>query len=101
VRRRYSNLPKEFQAVVANCITHGRRRFVQVAAKFPEECVMCWKPWATVYEHDAFCREQGMSAEDRLAYHQAHSGPLMQQLKLWFQEQFADRQVEPNSGLAR
>ncbi len=32
------NLPKEFQIIVANCIAHGRRKFVEVAAKFPEEC---------------------------------------------------------------
>ena len=32
------NLPKKFQIVVSNCIAHGRRKFVEVAAKFPEEC---------------------------------------------------------------
>ncbi len=35
------NLPKEFQAVVANCIAHGRRRFVEVAAKFPRGMPLC------------------------------------------------------------
>jgi hypothetical protein len=32
-------------------------------------------------------------------YHQAHSGPLMDELKTWMDEQFKQRQVEPNSGL--
>ena len=93
------NLPKEFQAVVANCIAHGRRRFVEVAAKFPEECRYVLETLGEVYKHDAFCREQGMSPEERLGYHQTHSGPLMKALEDWFTGQFAELKVEPNSGL--
>jgi Transposase IS66 family len=65
------NLPKEFQIVVANCIAHGRRKFVEVAAKFPEECLYVLGALGKVYQHDAFCREQGISPEERLGYHQA------------------------------
>src|SRR5213082_2510925 len=43
--------------------------------------------------------EQKMSAEERLHFHQTHSGPLMEELKQWFAEQFQQRRVEPNSGL--
>jgi hypothetical protein len=95
------NLPKEFQSVVANCIAHGRRRFVEVAAKFPEECRYVLETLGEVYKHDAFCREQGMSPEERLVYHQTHSGPRMKELEQWFQQQFAERKVEPNSGLGQ
>jgi hypothetical protein len=87
--------------VVANCIAHGRRKFVEVAAKFPEECRYVLETLGKVYRHDAFCREQGMSAEERLGYHQAQSGPLMKALENWFAEQFAERKVEPNSGLGQ
>jgi transposase len=95
------NLPKNFQAVVANCIAHGRRKFVEVAAKFPEECRYVLETLGEVYRHDAFCRELGMSAEERLGYHQAHSGPRMKELEQWFAEQSAERKVEPNSGLGQ
>jgi hypothetical protein len=95
------NLPKNFQAVVANCIAHGRRKFVEVAAKFPEECRYVLETLGKVYRHDAFCREQGMSAEERLGYHQVQSGPLIKALENWFAEQFAERKVEPNSGLGQ
>jgi hypothetical protein len=95
------NLPKEFQAVVANCMAHGRRRFVEVAAKFPEECRYVLETLGEVYKHDAFCREQGMSPQERLVYHQTYSGPRMKELEQWFQEQFAERKVEPNSGLGQ
>ena len=95
------NLPPEFQSVVANCIAHGRRKFVEVAAKFPEDCLYVLETLGEVYRHDAFCREQGMSPEQRLAYHQSQSGPRMQALEEWFREQFAERKVEPNSGLGQ
>lgn len=93
------NLPKVLQTIVANCILHGRRKFVEVVTKFPEECRRLLETLREVYKHDAFCREQGMSAEQRLVYHQIHSGPLMDALENWFREQFAERNVEPNSGL--
>jgi transposase len=95
------NLPKEFQIIVANCIAHGRRKFVEVAAKFPEECRYVLETLGEVYQHDAFCREQGMSPEERLGHHQSHSGPRMKELEKWFGEQFAERKVEPNSGLGQ
>ena len=40
-----------------------------------------------------------MSAEARLAYHQHYSGPIMDRLKHWLDQQFAERTVEPNSSL--
>jgi len=95
------NLPQEFQVVVSNCIAHGRRKFVEVAAKFPEECRYVLETLGAVYKHDAFCREQGMSPAERLAYHQGQSAPLMKALENWFAEQFAEHQVEPNSGLGQ
>ncbi len=54
------NLPKTFQTVVANCIAHGRRKFVEVVAKFPEECRYVLETLGEVYRNDAVCREQGM-----------------------------------------
>jgi len=43
----------------------------------------------------------GMSDEERLAYHQKHSGPVMEELKQWMDEQVADKKVEPNSSLGK
>ena len=95
------NLPAEFQTVVANCIAHGRRKFVEVAARFPEECIHVLQSLGEVYRHDAYCRQQGMSPEERLGYHRLQSAPLMDKLKDWFQEQFDEHLVEPNSGLGQ
>jgi hypothetical protein len=44
-------------------------------------------------------RAQGMSPEERLRFHQEHSGPVMEKLHVWLDAQFDERRVEPNSGL--
>ena len=93
------NLPKQLELIVANCIVHARRRFVEVAPNFPEECRYVLEVLGRVYANDAMAHEQKMSAEERLHFHQAHSGPLMDELKQWFAQQFEQRRVEPNSGL--
>lgn len=40
-----------------------------------------------------------MSADERLAHHRARSGPVMDDLYAWIDEQFKARRDEPNSGL--
>ena len=42
-----------------------------------------------------------MSAEERLHFHQEHSGPVMEKLHTWCHVQFEERKVEPNSGLGQ
>jgi hypothetical protein len=42
-----------------------------------------------------------MSAQERLAYHQSKSRPVMKELKEWIETQMAERLVEPNSSLGR
>ena len=32
-------LPQELEVILANCLSHGRRRFVEVAINFPQECL--------------------------------------------------------------
>jgi transposase len=93
------NLPKELEIIVGHCLAHSRRRFVEVTPNFPEECRFVLERFREVYINDALAREQNMTAEQRLAFHQAHSGPVMAQLKVWLSAQFDERKVEPNSGL--
>jgi transposase len=93
------NPPKEFQVILANCLAHGRRKFVEVAENFPEECRYVLEQLREVYKNDALAREQEMSPEQRLHFHQVESGPRMKDLEAWFKKQFAERKVEPNSGL--
>ena len=93
------NLPGELETLVANCLCHGRRRFVDVVEQFPEECRYVLEALKHVYHTDALARERELSPEDRLALHQAESGPVMEDLHAWLSRQFDDRLVEPNSSL--
>jgi transposase len=95
------NAPKEPKTILGNCNAHGRRQFVDVAPNFPEECRYVLETLKTVYKNDALAREQGMSPTERLAFHQAASGPIMETLQGWLKAQSAERRVEPNSGLGK
>jgi len=93
------NLPKEFKVLLANCLAHARRRFIDVTELFPEECRFVIETLKDVYKNEATAKQRGMSEKERLAYHQAESGPLMKSLKDWMEKRFEQRQVEPNSSL--
>ena len=95
------NMSPDFEAIVANCLAHGRRKFVDVAHSFPAECRHVLEALGKVYENDAKAREQQLSPEQRLRFHQSESGSLMNELHQWMAEQFEQRKVEPNSGLGQ
>ena len=85
----------------ANCLAHGRRQVVDVADNFPGECRYMLETLRDVYHHDAQAREQAMSPDERLRFHQEHSEPLMKGLHEWMEAQLAERKTEPNSGLGK
>ena len=92
-------VPQELKTLLAHCLAHGRRRFVDVAGSFPQECIQVLQILKDVYRNDAIAKGQGMSPEQRLHFHQAHSGPRMADLDAWMAGQIEQRKVEPNSGL--
>ena len=93
------NLPGELQTILAHCLAHGRRRFVEVADRFPEECRYVLESLATIYRNDAVTRERKLSPSARQHFHQVASGPVMEELRVWLARQFEERLVEPNSSL--
>jgi hypothetical protein len=95
------NVPKEFETLLANCLTHGRRQFVDVLQSFPEECSHVLEILSEVYKNDEIAKKQNMEAEERLHFHQDDSGPLMEDLNTWFHKQIDQHLVEPNSGLGQ
>jgi transposase len=93
------NIPKAFETLVANCLVHGRRNFVDVFENFPSECQYVLELLAKVYKHDAITRQYSLSDDDRLHLHQVESGPVMKELKDWMTAELETKKVEPNSGL--
>lgn len=95
------NLPKTLKVILGHCLAHGRRRFVKVAQNSPEECRLVLETLAEIYHNDELTREQGMSSEQRLGFHQARSAPVMEGLHAWLTAQLQEKKVEPNSGLGQ
>ena len=93
------NLPAELKTIVANCLAHGRRHFVDLVDNFPDECRKVLVTLADVYKHDDDARVQKLNAQQRLLLHQEHSGPPMKELKTWMQAELDEHRVEPNSPL--
>ncbi len=93
------NMPEELDTILANCLAHGRRHFVEVSMNFPQQCLYVLEVLRDIYKNDAEARNRGMSPEERLQFHQDQSSPKMDGLKTWLTEQIEQHHVEPNSGL--
>ena len=99
--RNTSALPEGVEILLANCLAHGRRQFVEVAASFPNACRYVLETLGDVYKYDAEARAAKLSPQDRLLFHQQHSEPIMTTLQQWMQAQLTQHLVEPNSGLGK
>lgn len=89
------------EILLGTCLTHGRRNFVDAYSSFPDLCRHVLEELGKVYLTDRQAREMKMDKHQRLAYHQAHSGPVMDSLKKWMAEQLEEKRVEPNSGAGK
>ena len=93
------NLPKELETILANCLAHGRRNFVEIHDRFPKECQYVLEAFKVIYHNDNVAHDAEMSAEARLVLHQTQSKPIMDDLHAWLRRQLNDKRVEPNSAL--
>lgn len=94
-----SSMAPRRDRIVAHCLAHARRYFIEIYPAFPEHCERVLSDLATVYQHDHAARDLDPTA--RLAYHQEHSRPLLNTLHGWIEEQFQERRIEPNSRLGK
>lgn len=89
----------EVKTIVANCLTHGRRKFVELIDTFPDECKTVIDYLAKVYKNEKDARNQKLTPAARLEFHKSKSKEVMDQLKEWLDLQFTQKKVEPNSSL--
>jgi transposase len=97
--RNLPKLPETLEVIVGHCLAHARRRFVEVTPNFPEACRHVLEQLGKIYGNDAVAREQAWTPEERLRFHQQHSAPVMEELRIGLNTQFGEKKVEPNSGL--
>lgn len=99
------NIPKKMSAeltarfILCFCLVHGRRKFFEIHGFFDKECDFVLDTIGQVYANDAHCKENKFLPEARLIYHQTHSQPLMDALRIWLHNQLTYELCEPNSGL--
>ena len=74
---------------------------MDLVPSFPEQCRYVIEALAEVYHHDKMAKEQDLSKDQRLQFHQERSGPIMKRLNDWLLKQFDERRVEPNSSMGK
>jgi transposase len=95
------NLPRELQTILAHCLAHARRQFVDIYDRFPEPCRYLLETLAVVYRNDAIARRDYLSPKARLLFHQKESEPTMRELHGWLTAQLSEKHTEPNSALGK
>lgn len=99
-------LSPELQAkwIMCYCLVHGRRQFYKLINSnglMDDEVKTVLDIISGVYDNERACKAQKLSAEKRLAYHQKHSSPLMQSMKVWLNNLLLFSESEPNSPLGK
>jgi transposase len=87
--------------ILSFCLVHGRRKFWEVSGLYSPEADFVLTQISEVYQHERHCRQARLADVQRLTYHQAHSGPLLQALHVWLTAKLQFYEVEPNSGLGQ
>jgi hypothetical protein len=95
------NAPASLRVILANCLAHARRHFIDVVKNFPAECRHVLETLREVFHFDRLARDRDLTPEQRLQFHQEHSRPRMEELLAWCHSQFDEHRVEPNSGLGK
>jgi len=91
------HLPEGLAIIHVNCMAHARRKYVEIADSFPEQCLHVLAELEKIYKYEAKCRREKVTPEERLAYHQENSRSIMNDLEAWLKKQLDEKLVEPNS----
>ncbi len=109
LRLRDPNLPKPYlmcDALTANipekisqdlyllcyCLVHARRQFYELPDGYDDLAEEVMNLIGKIYDHDAQTKQ--MTGEERLAFHQKHSAPVMDELRDYLTRQ--QKEFEPN-----
>jgi len=95
------NLPKNSPTQECYCMAHARRNFVEQLGNSPVQSQKAIESIGVAYEIEAEIKKQALDPDQRLKVHQAHSGPVFEELRLWMQGDLDQKKVEPNSGLGK
>lgn len=95
------NTPKDHQTLQGNCNAHARRNFYEIVSCWPKECINVVSAFDLVFLNDKLAKEENLTPQAWLEWHQAKSAPLMTNLKSYCEGLIDTKQVEPNSSLGK
>lgn len=95
------NAPKDHLTILALCLVHGRRNFIDCETAFPEESSYVIERIGLVYKHERHIRRESMNDQQRLEYHQTHSQKPMDEIKAYAELKVGSKDVEPNGILGQ
>lgn len=95
-----SNRPRQ-PCQISLCNAHSRRKFVDVNSHFPEEVAYVVECYAAIWSNDSATHDENLNPAQRLAYHQTHSLPVMENQQSWCEATQQEAMVEANSGLGK
>lgn len=83
------------------CNSHARRQFVDVINQFPALVPWVLEHYKLIWMNEDECVNKKTNPAQRLAYHQQHSLPVMNEIRTWGEQQFSNETVEENSTLGK
>jgi transposase len=95
------NKVDNIETIECHCIEHGKRQFTDIAHYFPAQCQTIIAAIRQIYRFEQVCLDEKMSFDDRLAHHQQHSKPVLDELKGFMEAQFENKTAEPNGSLGK
>ena len=84
-----SNRVHGVEVRVGACNAHARRGFVEVIGHYPREARFALGRFSTIWKSEGEAFEQGLDPAERLAYRRERSGPAMEELRVWCEEELA------------
>ena len=97
-----SNFPMLNESLLARwlislCLSHGRRRFVELLQPGDQDILFVLDIISQVYANEKHCQQKHLNDQERLKYHQKNSAPVMEALRIWLNNLLLFKKVEPNS----
>ena len=78
--------------ILCYCLIHARRQFYELPKGYDDLAEQVIGLIGKIYDHESYAK--GLEPDKRLAYHQAHSTPVMAELKSYLESQ--QEEFEPN-----
>lgn len=96
-----ANSITKHETILSHCLAHGHRKFKDLKDFFEEECFYMIERFQKVFGNEAYAKAKKLSDEKRLEYHKNNSAIPMEELRLFIEEGFSSKKIEPSSPLGK